>query len=91
MVITRHYTVWGRVQGVYFRASTQSRAIELSIVGWVRNTDEGAVELIAQAEEAVLAELETWLWRGPDYAKVTRVDREPATFDANLKEFSLCY
>jgi acylphosphatase len=72
------YRISGWVQGVYFRATTRERALGLGLSGWVRNTPDGAVEVLACGEEATLAELETWLRRGPEHARVVSVEREPA-------------
>ena len=72
------YRVSGWVQGVYFRATTRERALRLGLSGWVRNTPGGAVEVLACGDEANLAELEAWLRRGPDLARVVSVEREPA-------------
>lgn len=72
------YRVSGRVQGVFFRATTRERALGLGLTGWVRNAPDGAVEVLACGEEANLAELESWLRRGPDLARVVSVEREPA-------------
>jgi len=69
----RHYVVTGRVQGVFYRASTQEEAVRLGLLGWVRNRDDGSVELVACGEEAVLSQLEHWLWQGPRFAKVSGI------------------
>lgn len=68
-----HYVVSGRVQGVWYRASTKAKAIDLGLTGWVRNRDDGAVELVACGEESQLQLLQDWLWQGPPLAKVTEV------------------
>ncbi|MGE4071784.1 MAG: acylphosphatase [Lysobacterales bacterium] len=72
----RRYLVSGRVQGVFFRASTQQRARELGINGHALNLADGRVEVLAQADEATLAQLESWLWRGPPQARVDSVAAE---------------
>jgi acylphosphatase len=72
----RRYLVSGRVQGVFFRASTQQRALELGVDGYARNLADGRVEVLAQADEAALAQLERWLWRGPLQADVQSVVAE---------------
>jgi len=69
----RRFVVSGRVQGVFYRASTREQAQQLGLTGWVRNCADGSVELVACGDEAVLSELESWLWRGPQYARVTAV------------------
>ena len=74
---TRRYLVSGRVQGVSFRAATRQRARELGVDGHARNLADGRVEVIACGGDAVLAQLESFLWRGPPHARVERVDVEP--------------
>jgi acylphosphatase len=80
--------VSGEVQGVFYRAATQATARRLGLSGWVRNRDDGTVELVACGEEAALAELEAWLWRGPPAARVRAVEPEPAS-DPGLDDFEL--
>jgi acylphosphatase len=72
------YRVSGRVQGVYFRATTRAQALALGLGGWVRNLPGGTVEVLAYGEDSALARLEKWLARGPDQAWVASVEREPA-------------
>ncbi len=64
----------GRVQGVWFRASTQKRAVELGVSGWVRNLDNGSVELEAEGEDAAVDALLRWCHMGPPSARVDHVD-----------------
>ena len=65
--------VTGRVQGVYFRAYTQRKAERLGVRGYALNRTDGAVEVVAEGERAVLEQLLTWLWRGSPDARVTNV------------------
>ena len=67
-------TVFGRVQGVAFRAYTQQEATRLGLVGWVANRPDGSVQVAAEGSEAALQTLDTWLQHGPSAARVTRVD-----------------
>ena len=46
-----HLLIFGTVQGVFFRKSTQQKALALGLVGWVRNRKEGTVEVYAEGEE----------------------------------------
>lgn len=64
------FVVRGRVQGVGFRAHTQRQAQRLGLVGFVRNESDGAVRGEAEGAAAAVAELVTWLGRGPGLAKV---------------------
>jgi acylphosphatase len=65
--------VSGRVQGVAYRASTVKRASQLGVVGWVRNLDDGTVELEAEGEDDQIAALIAWCKDGPKHAVVSRV------------------
>jgi acylphosphatase len=69
------FVVSGRVQGVFFRASTREQALRLRLTGHARNLADGSVEVLAHGDEAALAELERWLHHGPPYARVTGVSR----------------
>lgn len=73
------FLVSGRVQGVFFRATTEATARSLGLTGWVRNCEYGDVELMACGTPAQLEALEKWLWQGPPQARVTRVQRTPVT------------
>lgn len=69
-----HCRVTGRVQGVFFRASTQRQARSLGLVGHARNLADGSVEVLAIGSPAALAELRAWLGVGPSAARVDSVD-----------------
>ena len=73
---TARFLVSGRVQGVFFRASTRNEAERLGLAGSARNLDDGRVEVIASGPEDALAALERWLWQGPPSARVEDVTRE---------------
>lgn len=73
-MICYRYLVSGRVQGVFYRASAQQQASAMGLQGWVRNLDDGRVELLACGEQSVLEKLEKWLETGPEYAKVTNIE-----------------
>jgi len=65
--------VSGRVQGVFFRAATRSKAIELGLQGRARNLPDGRVEVIACGPHERLSQLQEWLWEGPSHARVSEV------------------
>src|SRR5882724_2674859 len=69
----RHYVVQGRVQGVGFRWFVERKASALKLVGFVRNMDNGDVEVVAQGSPAALEQLREELSRGPTGAQVTGV------------------
>jgi acylphosphatase len=68
-----HFLIQGRVQGVGFRWFVQRTASELELRGWVRNTEEGDVEVVAAGEPVDLDELRASLRRGPRGARVDRL------------------
>ena len=70
--------VQGRVQGVFFRASTQEQARALGVRGYARNLPDGSVEVYLCGEAQAVDALRAWLWKGPPYARVTQVTCEPA-------------
>ena len=70
------FLVRGRVQGVFFRASTRNEALRLGLAGQARNLADGNVEVIASGSDDALAALERWLAIGPPSAHVMRVERE---------------
>lgn len=67
-------TITGQVHGVGFRYATMEKARELLITGWVANTPEGTVHIVAQAEELILKELIDWCAVGPQNARVDNLD-----------------
>ena len=75
-VITLHAFVSGRVQGVWFRQSTKEQAGSLGLNGWVRNLDDGRVEVMASGEDKAVRHLEAWLAKGPELANVAEVDSD---------------
>lgn len=70
------FLVSGRVQGVFYRASTREQALALGLSGYARNLPDGRVEVVASGDDAALDALERWLWQGPPAARVDEVRRE---------------
>lgn len=71
------FFVHGRVQGVFFRASTRERALLLGLSGYAKNLPDGRVEVVASGSAEALDELDGWLHHGPPAARVETVRREP--------------
>lgn len=72
-VVGRHLWVTGRVQGVFYRASTVDQARRLGVQGWVRNRRDGSVEVVAQGAPQAVQALIDWARRGPVRARVDSV------------------
>ena len=83
-----HFLIQGRVQGVGFRWYVHREASELDLRGWVRNTEDGEVEVVASGNDKDLAELRASLRRGPRGSRVDRLvehyldDAEAANLDS---------
>ncbi len=72
-------TVFGRVQGVFFRASCAKLARELGLSGWIRNAHGGGVEAVFEGADAAVERMVAWCREGPPSARVDRVEvREDA-------------
>lgn len=71
----KHYNikVTGEVQGVWYRKSTQQKAVELGIKGFVQNQPDWSVYIEAEGTETQLKTLLDWCAKGPEHAKVEKV------------------
>ena len=65
-----HIYVYGNVQGVFFRDFALESARKLNIKGWVRNLEDGSVEVTAEADKEVLEKFVNELWAGPKASNV---------------------
>lgn len=65
--------VEGKVQGVFYRATTREVAEKIGVKGWVRNREDGSVEIMASGSEAQLKEFIDWCRKGPKRAEVSNV------------------
>lgn len=81
--------VKGRVQGVFFRASTQREAKRLGLTGWVKNRPDGSVELLAEGEEDSLRDLQMWAERGPGAARVDDVLVRWRSYTGDYSDFRI--
>lgn len=71
-----HLIAHGKVQGVWFRAGTQEQALQLGLCGWVKNCQNGTVEIHAEGEKKILEQFINWCRIGPPAAKVSTLDIE---------------
>jgi acylphosphatase len=88
MACSRFY-VSGRVQGVFFRASTRDRACALGLAGEVSNLADGRVAVTACGSQAALDSLQQWLWEGPSQAAVSGVEREDCPDECGFSRFEI--
>jgi acylphosphatase len=83
-VIRRRVVAHGRVQGVFFRDSTQREARSAGVNGWVTNRSDGAVEAVFEGDEAAVERMVDFIRRGPGKAAVEDVEvheEQPEGFD----------
>ena len=81
--------IFGRVQGVAFRWYTCARAEELGLTGWVRNRPDGSVRAVAEGPRDHLEKFADWAARGPDRARVDRVEVLWADATGGFTEFRI--
>ena len=86
-----HIFVSGRVQGVFFRAYTEKEAKKLGLTGWVRNLDDGRVEILAEGEDSVLQKLLDWCDRGSPDSRVDKVEYDWLDFYGKFDDFNITH
>jgi acylphosphatase len=85
------FVVHGLVQGVNFRTAAAREASSRRLTGRVWNRDDGAVELVAEGDDAALADLARWLSEGPRHAQVESVERFDVGGDRRYQDFAISY
>ena len=86
-----HVIISGRVQGVWFRASTKQKAEQLGLTGWVRNISDGCVEAVFEGEEQLVNQMIEWCHSGPPLSKVKNVDAKNQNPTNGFDGFSIRY
>ena len=90
MMKSVHVKILGRVQGVWYRASTKQKAESLGIKGWVRNTNDGCVEAVFEGEGSLVDEMISWCRQGPPMAQVENIDIKTQNL-SNFEGFKIKY
>jgi acylphosphatase len=83
--------VYGKVHGVCFRMQTQALAQNLDLTGWVKNVNDGTVEILAQGSEANLQKLEQWAGQGSELAQVEKVEADYHDVVKKFDSFDISY
>ena len=91
MPVRTHVIFHGRVQGVWFRASTRDIATKERVRGWVRNLPDGSVEAIFEGSEEAVAKVLTECRNMPPPAKVDSVDVERSESSDEFSGFVIRY
>jgi len=87
--MSAHVIFTGRVQGVFFRATTEDIARAMGIGGWVRNTPDGAVEALFVGDESDVRECIAQCEKGPPGSRVDDIVVEWANANYELRGFSI--
>jgi acylphosphatase len=83
-----HVIVTGKVQGVFYRKHTEAIGLNLGLSGWVRNLENGSVEIVAQGPKSALLQLVQWAHQGSPKSKVASVEATYGTAtDLSLARF----
>ena len=85
-----HVSIYGRVQGVFFRYNTKKIADKLGLKGWVRNTGD-SVEVVAEGSDVSVERLIEWCRKGPIGSRVDRVEIKEDKYRKEFREFSIIY
>ena len=86
-----HIFVTGRVQGVFFRQSTKVMAIKNNAKGWIRNLDDGRVEIVAQGETQDIDNLAHWCKTGPANSRVDEFELSEENVSDEFETFEVRY
>jgi acylphosphatase len=86
-----HVLIEGRVQGVFFRASTRDEAQARGLTGWVRNRPDGRVEAVFEGDKQVVENMLAWCHKGPSYAYVDRVETDWQAYVGDQTDFRVVY
>ena len=86
-----HIFVTGRVQGVFFRQATRVIAIKNNVRGWVRNLDDGRVEIMIEGEDKAVNSVTEWCSLGPANSRVDDIQINNENYLGNFKNFEVRY
>ncbi len=89
MIRKIHLLISGKVQGVFYRAGAKRKAEELDLKGWVRNTPDNKVEIVAEGEEDKLREMIEWCYNGSSGAVVSDIKTEWMEAEKKFDKFEI--
>ncbi len=89
MKVRVHVYVYGKVQGVFFRAETRNRALKNNVTGWVRNTFDNRVEAVFEGERKDVEKLLTFCRHGPTIANVTKINLNWENYLGTFNDFQI--
>ena len=84
-----HVKFNGKVQGVFFRANTERKAIELQLFGWVKNFEDGSVQAVFEGPKNKIQQIIQWCSKDQPYAKVNDVEVTWESYRNEYDEFEI--
>jgi acylphosphatase len=81
--------IYGRVQGVFFRASARREARQLGLTGWVKNRPDGRVEALLEGDEERVKEFLAWAHHGPSTARVEHIETRWRSYTGEFADFRI--
>jgi acylphosphatase len=91
MILQYEITVTGRVQGVGYRYFAVQKANEMGITGWVKNSVDGGVIIVAQGIEEEIETFIDYLYIGPTRSRVVQISKVKFNTLSNFDNFSVKY
>ena len=88
-LVRAHVLIFGRVQGVFFRANTLEKARELGLKGWVRNVHTGEVEAVFEGKEEKVIEMIEWCKKGPPASRVDKIETKLHDYRGEFDSFEI--
>lgn len=88
IAIARRLVVRGRVQGVGYRYAAVGVACDAGLAGWVRNRNDGSVEVFVQGGPDAVEAFVAWCRHGPPHARVTDLEAGDALPEPALNGFA---
>ena len=86
-----HVFVTGRVQGVFFRQATKVIAIKNNVTGWVRNLDDGRVEILIEGDDKCVDAVTEWCNCGPANSRVDNIETNDEEHSGKFESFEVRY
>ena len=90
-IIRKHIIFYGRVQGVNFRYTSSNIARKLGLTGWVRNEDDGSVEMEAQGTSELINQLIDEMKNVSPYIVIDNIEQKVIPVVKDEKEFIITY
>ena len=84
-----HLLISGNVQGVSYRINSRNKAEEFYLTGWVKNTSDGKVEIMAEGKEKDLKEFIKWCYGGSDNAVVSEMKVKWEEYEKKFDKFEI--